>query len=377
MQRYLELDQRLNLTKKKKENLPPMLDQYHRYLMREFQSNFSIHFFHAILSELEQLNQYKIKEISKQLEENEKLLAKLFCDEPSDEECQDDGIIHLSSTPAQPIYLPYRPVHMVYLRTKVLINGPTLKEGVTHAFIADLTHTKRTSILDPSTNFTQEIPTKSIYFAQACSANTLLTLKLRVMIGSTRRCGIIGEEPAKSNQYRCLIFYLDEEKNLQASYHSPSDLHLSFDQNVPLNEFDPETKFFLDYFKSYPERMMLRVKEGTMIKVRHGKISSHPAIVLQLDCSMILIEFCQSHEHRWIYRGSTCIEQMKNYYNIQHEGGRHSARQHLSARKSNAPEIICLNDQMKTKLNRSIESDENRERDLFFIDRDVRSSSSS
>ncbi|CAF4991813.1 unnamed protein product, partial [Rotaria socialis] len=62
----------------------------------------------------------------------------------------------------------------------------------------------------------------------------------------------------------------------------------------------------------------------------------------------------------WIYRGSTLIEQMNNYYTTQNSndnGGfrKQSARQHLSARRSNAPEIICLNDQMRTKCGRTAE----------------------
>ena len=121
--------------------------------------------------------------------------------------------------------------------------------------------------------------------------------------------------------------------------------------------------FLLHYFKSYPERLMLRIKEGTMIKIRRSNHGFLPAVVIQIDCSMMLIELCQNKEQQWIYRGSTLIEQMKNYYTIQNDGEyhRHSARQHLSARRSNAPEIICLNDQMKNKSLRSIESDENSE----------------
>ena len=57
---------------------------------------------------------------------------------------------------------------------------------------------------------------------------------------------------------------------------------------------------------------------------------------------------------------------MNNYYAVQNDGenqpfARHSARQHLSARRSNAPEIICLNDQTKVKANRLSDIDENRE----------------
>jgi hypothetical protein len=110
--------------------------------------------------------------------------------------------------------------------------------------------------------------------------------------------------------------------------------------------------------------MMLRAKEGTIVKVR-SMISNNknlflPATVIQIDCSMMLIELSNTKQRIWIYRGSTLIDQMNNYYSTQNQAdrngfSRHSARQHLSARRSNAPEIICLNDQMKTKNVRTAE----------------------
>ena len=354
-QRYLEVDQPICSKTSTKSTI---FDKFQQFLIEEFQTTFSIHFFHAILSQIEHLNRFKIEEISKCLNENNRLIENLFIDEIS---TSDDGIIHISSTPAQPIFLPYKPIHMVFLRTKVFLNNKSNfhwpNEGQTHVFIADLTQTKRTNIFDPLTHRTHEIPTKFIYFFDSCQSNTLLILKLRVFILKTRRFGIIGEEATKTNQHRCLVFYLDDDKCLSASYHNPSELHLSFDQNFSLNEFENETNFLLHYFKMYPERLMLRVKEGTMVKIRQKS-----AIVVQIDSSMILVEFTQTKERRWIYRGSTLIEQMNNYYTIQNDGeNRHSARQHLSARKSNAPEIICLNDQMKSKTtNRLSENEENR-----------------
>ena len=223
MQRYLECDDMICSEKKKKEKTDEensILNQYHQYLIGEFQSCFSIHFFHAILFELEQLNQFKVKQITKHLQENNTLIQNLFNDlsltNNDNVHLPDDGIIHISSTPAQPIYLPYKPIHMVYLRTKVFVNRTHESqwpcEGVTNTFVADLIHTKRISILNPLTNQSYDIPTKWIYFAQSCESNSLLILKLRVFIVKHHRYGIIGEEPGKNNQYRCLVFYIDEEK---------------------------------------------------------------------------------------------------------------------------------------------------------------------
>jgi hypothetical protein len=110
--------------------------------------------------------------------------------------------------------------------------------------------------------------------------------------------------------------------------------------------------------------MMLRAKEGTIVKIRNinsnNKNGFIQATVIQIDCSMMLIELSNTKQRSWIYRGSTLIEQMNNYYLTQNKADingfrRHSARQHLSAKKSNAPEIICLNDQMRTKNIRTAE----------------------
>ena len=52
---------------------------------------------------------------------------------------------------------------------------------------------------------------------------------------------------------------------------------------------------------------------------------------------------------------------MNNFFSTQNNSDNRtfrklSARQHLSAKKSNAPENICLNDQMKSKNNRNVKS---------------------
>jgi hypothetical protein len=250
---------------------------------------------------------------------------------------------------------------MIYLRTDVLIkNDQDLNfpvKGITNTFVADLINTKTINILDDSTHQTYNIPTKYLYFAKSCENNLILPLKLRVLIIDSQtnqyRYGIIGEEAGKNNNYRSLIFFPDDQTTISANYHSSSDLHICFDQT-----FECENNFLQDYFKSYPERLMLRAKEGTIVKIRNNKNSFLSAIVIQIDCSMMLIELNQSKQRIWIYRGSTLIEQMNNYYSTQNKSTRHSARQHLSAKKSNAPEIICLNDQMKTKNCRTNEINE-------------------
>ena len=359
MKRYLELDDiffsEKIFSESESQHSKSILENYTNYLIEHFKTFFTLHHFHAIIYELEQLNRFKIEQITKQLNQNNEIIQKLFLLFNNN----DDSIIHLSSTPAQPIYRNYKPLHMIYLRTPVLIdNEQNLQfpsKGITNAFVADLINTKSIHILDELTDQTYHIPTKYIYFSKSCEKNLILPLKLRILIFNSQtneyRCGIIGEEAGKNNNYRSLIFFPDERKNISASYHSSSDVHICFNQI-----FDYDNEFLQDYFKSYPERFMLRAKEGTIVKIRSkNKTSLLSAIVIQIDCSMMLIEFIQSKEQIWIYRGSILIEQMKNYYSTQNKSTRHSARQHLSAKRSNVPEIICLNDQMKIKNCRTAE----------------------
>jgi hypothetical protein len=362
MKRYLEIDEIFFSEKilteqiKSESNSKSILENYTNYLIENFKTFFTIHYFHAIIYELEQLNHFKIDQISKQLNKNNEIIQKLFLLFNNN----DDSIIHLSSTPAQPIYINYKPMHLIYLHTNVLIkNDHDLNlplKGITNTFIPDLINTKMINILDELTKKTYDIPIKYLYFAKSCENNIILPLKLRVLIidsqTNQRRYGIIGEESGKNNNYRSLIFFTDDITNISANYHSSSDIHICFDQI-----FECENDFLNNYFKSYPERLMLRAKEGTMIKIRlsNNKNSFLSALVIKIDCSMILIELNHSKQRLWIYRGSTLIEQMNNYYSTQNKSSRHSARQHLSAKKFNAPEIICLNDQMKTKNCRTAE----------------------
>ncbi|CAF0733514.1 unnamed protein product [Adineta steineri] len=373
MQRYLDIDDIFFSDKiltnqlKPESNSKSILENYTNYLIENFKNFFTVHYFHAIIHELEELNHFKTEQITKQINKNNDIIQKLFLLFNNNPQFNDDSIIHLSSTPAQPIYLNYKVIHMVFLRTSVLIkNDGDLRlplKGITTAFVADLKTTKIINILDETNNKPYDIPSKWLYFAKECDKNIIVPLKLRVLIIDSQtgqyRFGLIGEEPGKNNNYRCLIFFTDDKTNISASYHDSSDIHVCLDQT-----FECENDFLNCYFKSYPERMMLRAKEDTIVKIRNinstNRNSFIQATVIQIDCSMMLIELSNTKQRIWIYRGSTLIEQMNNYYLTQNKAdtngfSRHSARQHLSAKRSNAPEIICLNDQMRTKNVRTAE----------------------
>lgn len=348
-----------------------IVENYLNILIENLKKHFTLKYFLAILNEIEQLNRLKFEQISKQLNENNRLLQDIFHlfnhDSNNNNDDKDDSIIHLSSTPAQPInrpiYINYKPVHMVYLRENLLIQNdhdPRLPlKGITNTFVADLINTKSINILDETTGKTYDVPTKWLYFSKPCESNIILQLKLRVLIidsqTNRRRYGLIGEEPGKNNDYRCLVFYTDDQKNMSANYHPSSQIHICLDQTFSTHTHECQNEYLDRYFASFPERLMLRVKEGTLVKVRNvftnfNNNSFIPALVTQIDGSMMQIELSHSKQRKWLYRGSPLLDQMNNYYSTQTKAAnngvaRRTARQHLSAKRTNAPEIICLNDQ--------------------------------
>jgi hypothetical protein len=375
MKRYLEFDdiffsKTTSINEQNKNDTKSILENYTNFLIETLKKRFTLKYFHAIISEIEQLNRFKFEQISKQLNENNRLINELFLLFNHDNDEKDDSIIHLSSTPAQtinrPIYINYKPIHMVYLRENLLIKNDLDQrlplKGITNTFVADLINTKSINILDETTGKTFDIPTKWLYFSKPCESNVLLPLKLRVLIIDSqtgrRRYGLIGEEPGKNNDYRCLVFFTDDQKNMSANYHPSSHIHICLDQTFSTHTHECQNEFLDRYFTSFPERLMLRAKEGSLVKVRNvftnfNNNSFIPALVIQIDGSMMQIELSHSKQRKWLYRGSPLLDQMNNYYSTQNKAAnngfaRRTARQHLSARRTNAPEIICLNDQTTT-----------------------------
>ncbi|CAF0955012.1 unnamed protein product [Adineta ricciae] len=375
LKRYFELDgvsfsQTSHFNSSNRTDTKSIMENYTNFLIETLKQRFTINYFRAITWEIEQLNRFKFDHIFKQLNENNRLINELYLLFNYDNDEKDDCIIHLSSTPAPPItrptYINYKPIHMVYLRESLLIKNDLdarlpLK-GITNTFVADLINAKHINILDEVTGKTYDIPTKWLYIAKPCENNVILPLKLRVLIIDSqtgrRRYGFIGEEPGKNNDYRCLVFFTDDATSMSATYHSSSHIHVCLDQTFSTHTQECRNDFLDRYFASYPERMMLRAKEGSTVKVRNVFANVHstsfvPALVIQIDGSMMQIELIHSKQRKWLYRGSPLLDQMHNYYSTQNKAvingvARRTARQHLSAKRSNAPEIICLNDQTTT-----------------------------
>ena len=386
MQRYLEIDeiffskisyQKYHIKSTKINKNTSIINNYNNYLIENLKKCFTLKYFHAIINEIEQLNRFKFEKISKQLNENNRLIHEIFLlinhhDNNNNNnnittDDKDDSIIHLSSTPAQtinrPIYINYKPIHMVYLRENLLIKNDLDQrlplKGITNTFVADLINTKQINILDEITGKTYDISTKWLYFSKPCESNVLLPLKLRVLVIDSqtgrRRYGLIGEEPGKNNDYRCLIFFTDDQEHMSANYHPSSHIHICLDQTFSIHIHECQNDLLERYFTSFPERMMLRAKEGSIVKVRNIYTNFNnntfiSALVIQIDGSMMQIEISHNKQRIWLYRGSPLLDQMNNYYSTQNKAAnnglvRRTARQHLSARRTNVPEIICLNDQ--------------------------------
>jgi len=378
LKRYVEFDDicfstSTSLLNNKNES-KSIVENYLNIIIENLKKHFTLKYFLAILNEIEHLNRLKFEQISKQLNENNRLIQDIVHLLHHENDDKDDSIIHLSSTPAQtinrPTYINYKPVHMVYLRENLFIKNDQDQrlpsKGITNSFVADLINTKSINILDETTGKTYDIQTKWLYFAKPCESNVILQLKLRVLIIDSqtgrRRYGLIGEEPGKNNDYRCLVFYTDDSKNMSANYHSSSQIHICLDQTFSTHTHECQNEYLDRYFASYPERLMLRVKEGTFVRVRNVFTNFHnnsfiPALVTQIDGSMIQIELSHSKQRKWLYRGSPLLDQMNNYYSTQTRAAanngvaRRTARQHLSAKRTNAPEIICLNEQTGQSTN--------------------------
>ena len=353
-----------------------VVENYTKLLIKNLKKRFSINNFHAIVAELEALNRFKVEQISEQLKENNHLIDEIrllvnskITTKEEQEPNKDDMIVHLGSTLAQivprPIDVNYKPVHMVYLREALLIKNDHDQrlplKSITNGFVPDLINTKPINVTDEVTGRSCDIETKWLYFAKLSDSNIILPLKLRFVVFDAeigrRRYDFIGEESGKNNDYHCLVFFMDVSKNIAASYHPSAHLHICLGQIHSTHAHECQNDFLERYFASYPEGMMLRAKEGITVKVRNiffnatpSQTTFIPALVIQIDGSIMQIELSHNKQRIWLYRGSPLLDHMQNYYSTQNKPTldgftRHTAQQHLSTRRSNASEMICLNDQ--------------------------------
>lgn len=375
MKRYLDNENRIFISPQSRnsnEQVLSIVDKFKSKLIDLLKKKFKIEYFHEILKQIEFLNRFKYEQLSAQLNTNNHVIEQIrsILDLKDDNSSnKDDSIIHLSPTSpqtvARPTYTNYKPTHMIYVGDSILIRNDRdsrlPSKGIVNSFVADLINTKQINVLDENTGKSFEIPTKWLYFGKKCDKHVLLPLKLRVAVTDTStglyRYGLIGEEPGKNNEYRCLVFFTDDPENALANYHLSSQIHICLDQTHSTHTLEHPSDFLERYFTSYPERIMLRAKEGITVKVRNifssdktNSSSFLSALVIQIDGSMMQIEFTHNKQRFWIYRGSPLLDQMHSYYSTQNRTvingmTRQTARQHLSARRTNVPEIVCSNEQ--------------------------------
>ncbi|KYM98922.1 PREDICTED: histone-lysine N-methyltransferase SETDB1 [Cyphomyrmex costatus] len=114
--------------------------------------------------------------------------------------------------------------------------------------------------------------------------------------------GIIAETPKSINKYRYLVFFDDG----YAQYVVHNDILLVWETSPRIWEDIPSEsrEFVKKYLESYPERPMVKLQPGQMVKTEwNGKWWL--ARVLLVDASLVQMYFDADKRTEWIYRGST------------------------------------------------------------------------
>ncbi|XP_039301848.1 histone-lysine N-methyltransferase eggless isoform X2 [Solenopsis invicta] len=155
--------------------------------------------------------------------------------------------------------------------------------------------------------------------------------------------GIIAETPKSINKYRYLVFFDDG----YAQYVVHNDIFLVWETSSRVWEDIPNEsrEFVKKYLESYPERPMVKLQPGQMVKTEwNGKWWL--ARVVQVDASLVQMHFDADRRTEWIYRGSTrlgplFIEVLKaNTRQLQQSGSAHT-RHRIPAtfNKTNLPYV--------------------------------------
>ncbi|XP_071636747.1 histone-lysine N-methyltransferase eggless isoform X1 [Temnothorax longispinosus] len=114
--------------------------------------------------------------------------------------------------------------------------------------------------------------------------------------------GIIAETPKSINKYRYLVFFDDG----YAQYVIHTDIYLVWETSPRIWEDVPSEsrEFVKKYLESYPERPMVKLQPGQMVKTE-WKGKWWIAKVIQVDASLVQMHFSADNRTEWIYRGST------------------------------------------------------------------------
>ncbi|XP_052864384.1 histone-lysine N-methyltransferase eggless [Anopheles cruzii] len=120
--------------------------------------------------------------------------------------------------------------------------------------------------------------------------------------------GIVAEPVGLANNYRYLVFYDDG----YAQYINQEDVRVVCEQSE--NVWDDVAELSRNFIKTYLEnytamRVMVQVKPGQRLRTElNGKW--HATTVVEIDCSLIKLQFQGMNHTEWIYRGSRRLEKM-------------------------------------------------------------------
>lgn len=113
--------------------------------------------------------------------------------------------------------------------------------------------------------------------------------------------GVIAEPPKSTNKYRYLVFFDDG----YAQYVIHKNIYLVSESSPQVWEDvpSPSRDFVKKYMESYPERPMVKLQTGQVVKTEwNGKWWI--ARVIQVDASLVQMHFDADNRTEWIYRGS-------------------------------------------------------------------------
>ncbi|XP_039877201.1 dual specificity protein kinase CLK2 isoform X6 [Simochromis diagramma] len=120
--------------------------------------------------------------------------------------------------------------------------------------------------------------------------------------------GFMAEVPSRKNRMRFLIF-TDDHTPVYASLRAMNMVCKPLEN--PLDDIlDEKHKLFMqNYLKKWPYPPMTQYHVGQTVNVeRNGFLQR--CKVLEIDCSLMEVVFLDDDHKEWIYRGSSCLEQM-------------------------------------------------------------------
>ncbi|XP_064635526.1 histone-lysine N-methyltransferase eggless-like isoform X2 [Lineus longissimus] len=150
--------------------------------------------------------------------------------------------------------------------------------------------------------------------------------------------GVVAEPPSIRNLNRYLIFFDDG----YAQYNEPKTVHQVFEQSFNVwEDIHPDSSEFIkSYLEQYPERPMVRLQKGQMVKTEWmGKWWT--ARVVEVDASLVKMFFDADKRTEWIYRGTTRLEPLyTELANAESQKAHGKARRHtMGMKRSNKPYV--------------------------------------